>query len=156
MGIAITLKEFFDNHKTAYELIPHPRTASTLESSEVAHVPGDRMVKSVLLGDQERYLLALIPATHHLNINRVNKMLGRDLKLIEEDEISGAFSDCEVGAIPPVGEAYGIDTLLDSSLANQKELFMESGDHSLLIRVEGSAFMDLLGEEEPVVISEHL
>ncbi|MES9857384.1 MAG: hypothetical protein ABW166_12370 [Sedimenticola sp.] len=49
-----------------------------------------------------------------------------------------------------------IDTLLDSSLANQTELFMESGDHSLLIRVEGSAFMDLLGEEEPVVISEHL
>ncbi|MES9855358.1 MAG: YbaK/EbsC family protein [Sedimenticola sp.] len=156
MGIAITLKEYFDNHGTAYELIPHPRTTSTLESSEVAHIPGDRMVKGVLLGDQDHYLLALIPATHHLNIGRVNQILGCKLELITEDELASAFSDCEVGAIPPVGEAYGIDTLLDSSLADKSELYLESGDHSVLIRVAGSTFMDLAGKRESVAISEHL
>ncbi|MES9899623.1 MAG: YbaK/EbsC family protein [Sedimenticola sp.] len=156
MGIAITLKEFFENHQTAYELIPHPRTASTLESSEVAHIPGDRMVKGVLLGDQDQYMLALIPATHHLNIGRVNQILGRKLELITEDELASAFSDCEVGAIPPVGEAYGIETLLDSNLADQAELYLESGDHSVLIRMEREAFLDIVGGKEGLAISEHL
>ncbi|MEJ1418247.1 MAG: YbaK/EbsC family protein, partial [Candidatus Sedimenticola sp. (ex Thyasira tokunagai)] len=113
-------------------------------------------VKGVLLGDQDRYMLALIPATHHLNIGRVNQILGRKLELITEDELASAFSDCEVGAIPPVGEAYGIETLLDSNLADQAELYLESGDHSVLIRMEREAFLDVVGGNEALAISEHL
>lgn len=156
MGIAITLKEFFANHDVAYELIPHPRSASTLETSEAAHIPGDRMVKGVLLGDQNQYLLALIPATHQLDIGRVNRVLGKQMVLTNEEELEAAFSDCEVGAVPPFGEAYGIETLLDISLADQSELFLESGDHSVLIRLDGKTFIKLLGESEAVEISEHL
>ena len=156
MGIAITLKEYLANHGTEYELIKHGRTGSALETSASAHVPGDRMVKTILLGDEERYFLALIPATHHLDIDKLNQILQRKLRLVPEDELASAFSDCEVGSVPPVGEAYGIETLADSSLMDQPELFFESGDHGVLIRVDNTVFKDLVVGATPVHISEHL
>ncbi len=156
MGIAITLKEYLAEHNSSYEEILHTRTSSTLQTSEAAHVPGDRMVKPVLLGDEDRYLLALIPATHRLEIDRLSEALGRKLELIPENEVASAFSDCELGAIPPVGDAYGIETWVDSSLVDLPEVYFESGDHEVLIRMDGEQFRKLLGEATPAQISHHI
>ncbi|MCP3667839.1 MAG: YbaK/EbsC family protein [Gammaproteobacteria bacterium] len=156
MGIAITLKEFFEDHGIEVEAIEHPRTASSLMTSEAAHVPGDRMVKAVLLGDDEGYVLALIPATHRLEIEKLDILLGRKLSLISEDEVASAFSDCETGSIPPLGDVYGVETWIDSSLWEQSEVFFESGDHAVLIRMMGTKFRELLGVKTPVNMSYHL
>lgn len=156
MAIAITLKDFLDEHHAQYQLIAHPRTTSTLHTSEVAHVPGDQMVKSVLLGDDESYVIAILPATHMLDLDRIKQLTGRDLYLIEEDEMTSAFADCETGSLPPIGDAYGIDTLVDSSLLNQTKIYFESGDHGLLVNMSAEEFMDLLGDITPQRISHHL
>ncbi|MCU7916705.1 MAG: YbaK/EbsC family protein [Candidatus Thiodiazotropha sp. (ex Gloverina cf. vestifex)] len=101
MAIAITLKEYLRNHDLDYEEIDHRPTDSALMSSEAARIPGDRMAKSVLLGDDERYLLAVIPATHRFRLDHVARLTGRKFTLISEDELEDAFSDCEPGAVPP-------------------------------------------------------
>ena len=156
MGIAITLREYLDDHAASYEAIEHTRTASTLESAEAAHIKGDQMVKSVLLGDDQSYLMALIPATHRLDIQDLEHSLGRRLEMVSEAEVSSAFSDCETGSIPPFGEAYGIETWVDRDLLNQKEVFFESGDHKVLIRMEGDKFRELVGDMSMTHISHHI
>ncbi len=156
MGIAITLKEYLADHNTQYEQVPHRRTSSTLEASEAAHISGDQMVKPVLLGDANRYFLALIPATHRLEIDKLNKLLGRNLVLMPEVEVARAFSDCEVGSIPPVGDAYGIETWVDSSLVSQSDLYCESGDHQLLLHLNVDEFKSLFDETLPAQICHHI
>ncbi|MES9966691.1 MAG: YbaK/EbsC family protein [Sedimenticola sp.] len=156
MGVAITLREYLSDHAASYETIAHPRTASALQTSEVSHVPGDRMVKSVLLGDDDSYVMALIPASHRLDIEHVNDTIGRELDLMPETEVAGAFTDCEVGSIPPVGEAYGIETLVEPCLLDEPEVFFESGDHGVLIRMSGEQFRELLGEAARTEMSHHL
>jgi len=156
MGIAITLKEYLTDHTVEYEAIEHARTSSTLQSSEVAHVMGDQMVKSVLLGDGESYLMALIPATHRLDVSDLNKSLGRELKLMSEEEVAGAFADCETGSIPPFGEAYGIETWVEQSLFKQPEVFFESGDHGVLIRMDGGKFRELMSNAPLTHMSHHI
>ena len=156
MAIAITLKEYLDNRGLSYEVIQHPRTDSTLMSSQAAHVPGDRMAKSVLLGDEESYLMAIIPATHHLDIGHLSRLTHRKLELIEEDELVDAFFDCEPGAVPPAGMAYGIHTIADSSLTAQPDIYFESGDHTRLIHITGESFRSLVDETAEEQISHHL
>lgn len=156
MGIAITLKEYMSDHDTSYEQVYHTRTGCSLETSEVAHIAGDKMVKSVLLGDDKRYFLALIPATHRLEIEKLNKILDRKLVLMPEVEVARAFSDCEVGSIPPAGDAYGIETWVDASLVDQADLYFESGDHELLLHTSIEDFKSLLGEAIPAQISYHI
>jgi Ala-tRNA(Pro) deacylase len=156
MGIAITLQEYLIDHQSKYEVIEHTRTSSALETSEVAHVPGDQLVKSILLGDEDRYLLAVIPATHRLEINKLSEVVKHRLQLITESEMAGAFSDCEVGAMPPIGEAYGIDTWVDPVIFTQPEVYFESGDHHSLIRMSGEDFRELLKDTRQLPISHHL
>jgi len=156
MGIAITLKEYLSDHNTSYEQVYHTRTGCTLETSEVAHISGDKMVKPVLLGDDNRYFLALIPATHRLEIETLNDILDRDLVLMPDAEVARAFSDCELGSIPPIGDAYGIETWVDSCLVGQDDVYFESGDHELLLHTTVDDFKSLLGEAVPVRISHHI
>jgi Ala-tRNA(Pro) deacylase len=143
MAIAITLREYLQNNDISYDVIDHRRTDSTLNTAEAAHIPGDRMAKSVLLGDDDSYLLAVIPATHRLVMGQLIKLTGRELSLISEDELQQAFADCETGALPPTGLPYGIETLIDASLLDQPELYFESGDHGKLIHISRDKFKEL-------------
>lgn len=156
MAIAITLKEYMENHGLTYDVIEHRRTDSALTSSEAARIPGDRMAKSVLLGDDNSYLLAVIPATHRVQLEEIARLTGRKFSLITEDELGEAFSDCEVGSIPPMGGPYGIETLVDSRLMLEPDVYCESGDHGKLLHLTADTFR--AAEEEAVVaeIGRHL
>jgi Ala-tRNA(Pro) deacylase len=157
MGIAITLKEYLDDHGLQYQVIDHMPTDSALASCEAAHIPGDRMAKSVLLGDNESYLLVVVPATYRVRLEEIARLTGRHFRLIPEDEVESAFSDCEGGAIPPIGFPYGIETLVDSHLMAQPDgVYCESGDHGKLLYMSLDSFR--AAEEEAVIapISRHI
>lgn len=156
MAIAITLLEYLQNHDVDYEIIDHRRTDSALRSSEAVRIKGDRMAKSVLLGDDESYLLAVVPASYRLRLREIKRLTGRRLQLIDEDETTEAFADCETGSIPPMGLAYGIDTLLDSHLLKEPDIYFESGDHGKLIHMSSESFRKL--EEDALIaeIGEHI
>jgi Ala-tRNA(Pro) deacylase len=156
MAIALTLKEYLDAHGIRYDIIEHQRTDSTLQTCEAAHIPGDLMAKSVLLGDDESYLMAVIPATHRLQLDRLKELTGRRLELIEEIELVEAFADCEPGAVPPIGKAYGIETLVDHHLLTQPDVYCETGDHTKLMHLSGKQFQRLAEETAEQDISKHL
>ncbi|MBT3011718.1 MAG: YbaK/EbsC family protein [Candidatus Thiodiazotropha sp. (ex Lucina aurantia)] len=156
MAIAITLREYLQNQGVSFDVIDHRRTDSTLHTAEAAHIPGDRMAKSVLLGDDESYLLAVIPATHRLELEQLKQLTGRKLSLISEDELQQAFADCETGAVPPTGMPYGIETLVDASLLKQPDLYFESGDHGKLIHISVDKFRELESEAIVAEFSRHL
>lgn len=156
MAIAITLKEYLENQHVTYEVIEHRRTDSTLESCEVAHIPGDRMAKSVLLGDDESYLMAVIPATYRLQLNQLDDLTGRKLEFIEEAELTDAFADCDPGSIPPTGKPYGIETLVDDHLLQQPEIYFEAGDHTRLIHMSGQQFRELFRKNRVENIGKHI
>ena len=156
MGIATTLQDYLESRGIAYEVVEHPHTNSALRAAEAAHVPGDRVAKPVLLGDDDSYLLAVIPATHRLDVDRLNQTMARSLQMLPEDEIDATFSDCERGAIPAIGEAYGVDVVIDPSLVHQPDIYFESGDHEHLIRMAGDDFRGLMSNAPRAQVSHHL
>jgi Ala-tRNA(Pro) deacylase len=156
MGVAMTLKDYLEGLNLAYEVISHVHAPSAMRTAEAAHVPGDQVAKSVLLGDEDSYLLAVIPSTYRLELPRLNQLTARHLEFIPEDEIEAAFSDCERGAIPPVGQAYGIETVVESDLVRQEAVYFESGDHEHLIKMSGKDFRTLMGEVHRAHVSHHL
>lgn len=155
MGIATTLRDYLESRGIAYEVVEHPHTNSAMRAAQAAHVPGDQVAKPVLLGDDHSYLLAVIPATHRLELDRLNQMLSRSLEMLPEDEIEATFADCERGAIPPIGEAYGVDVVIDPVLMHQPDVYFESGDHEHLIHVNGEIFRDLMAHAPRAHVSHH-
>jgi Ala-tRNA(Pro) deacylase len=155
MAIATTIREYLESRNVKYELVAHPHTDSAMRAAEAAHVPGDKVAKPVLLGDDHSYLLAVIPATHRLDLDRLNQVMARSLEMLPEDEIETTFSDCERGAIPAVGEPYGVDVVVDPSLIHQPDVYFESGDHEHLVHIDGDAFRALLEHAPRAQVSHH-
>ena len=147
MTISVTVQRYLQDRGVRYEVLTHPFTGSSSETAQSAHVSGDRIAKTVVLRDgaaADGYLLAVIPASHHLDLDGLQKWLGRSVALASEQEIGRLFPDCDLGAIPPLGEAYGLDAVLDDSLVGADEVCFEGGDHQSLVKVGGDVFRQLL------------
>jgi Ala-tRNA(Pro) deacylase len=102
------------------------------------------VAKSVLLEDERGYLVAVLPASHRIRIRELTEQLERSLELASEPELGELFQDCEPGAVPPVGAAYGLPTVVDDSLLNAPEVYFEAGDHEDLVHLSGVEFLSLL------------
>jgi Ala-tRNA(Pro) deacylase len=140
MAIARTVEEFLKSHAVAYDLVPHPRSLSSMRTAQVAHIPGDQLAKSVLLEDDAGYLMAVLPSTHRVDLGQLHHQLNRRVGLAIEKEVTELFRDCDPGAIPAIGAAYRVDTIIDEALLQQPDVYFEAGDHEALVHVSGKAF----------------
>ena len=143
MAIAMHLKDYLTAQGVAYEVITHPRAASTVASAVRAGVPSDRVAKAVVLEDEGGYLLALVPASHRVQLGRLRQWLDRRLGLATERELAALFDDCELGAIPAAAGAYGLPMVCDDSLTEQPDIYFEGGDHCSLVHISGADFRRL-------------
>ena len=139
MAIAATLSNYLMAQDVEYDVLTHPHTATSGESAQAAHVPGSRLAKSVILEDDQGYLMVVLPSSRQVNMQELHRQLNRNLVLATESELGGLFADCEIGALPPIGSAYGVETVVDDAIA-------EAGDHEQLVHVSAETFQSLLGE----------
>jgi Ala-tRNA(Pro) deacylase len=158
MAIAKTLERHLQDTGCRYELVTHPHSGSSMQTAEVAHVPGDALAKGLVLRDEAGLLLVVVPSDYHVQLDALNTLLDRELAFVAERELAGIFPDCEPGAVPPIGAAYGIATLWDpeASLGVQQHVFFEAGDHLTLVRVSGKQFHELMATADRAHFSHHL
>lgn len=143
MGMAARLKSFLDSQGIRYEVLPHHHTSTSLETARAAHVPGDRIAKSVVLEDELGYLMAILPASCRVSLDALERQLHRKLQLAPEAELAGLFQDCEIGAVPPVADPYGMPAVVDDRLWNLPDVYFEAGDHEDLVHLSGEAFQEI-------------
>ena len=138
------MKSYIEGRGVSYEVITHPASGSSHESAERAHVDEGHIAKAVILVDDQGAVMAVVPGSAWVKLSAVKDELDREMVLAEEEHAAGHFPDCDPGAIPPLGPAYGMQTLMDKALASLSHVFFESGDHRTLIRVDGKDFLELL------------
>lgn len=155
MAISMTLQRYLDGQGIQFDLMPHKHTFNSSSTAEAAHIPGDSLAKAVLLEDQQGYLMAVIPSTHRLNLAMLRSTLHRPLELATEGELTELFPDCELGAVPPVGSAFGLETVVDQSLLIRPEIWFEAGDHEDVVHLLGSQFRSLVEDAKRAHFSIH-
>lgn len=154
MSIAASVERHLQHLGVKYDVIPHRHTSNSSYSAQAAHVPGEQLAKCVMLEDDRGYVMAIVPATRKVDLGALHRRLGRELGLATESELAGLFVDCELGAMPPLGDAYGVDAIVDKSLVNNRDVYFESGDHRGLVHVSGPDFLRLMGDAPRDAISD--
>ena len=72
-------------------------------------------------------------------------MLGaQDVRLAREDEFASSFPDCEVGAMPPFGNLYGVPVIVDRALAEDDTIVIQAGTHTDTLSLKYSDFARLV------------
>lgn len=155
MEMAGTLIKYLAQHGIAYDRLPHRHTDSSINSAHAAHIPDGKLAKPVILEDEAGYVMAVIPADQHIKIARLNRILNRQMGLATEEELGPLFQDCEPGAVPPLGQAYGLETIVDSNLDDCNDIYFEAGNHEELVRVKGTDFRKLMKNNMHATICKH-
>jgi Ala-tRNA(Pro) deacylase len=145
MAVAETVQRYLEQHSVEYDLVLHPHTGSSHGTAEAAHVSEDHIAKAVIVKDTTGYAMVVVPASNWVDLEHLQKELDRDFHLAIEEELAKLFSDCEAGAVPPLGPAYGVETFLDQALTSLANVYFEAGDHEQLVHTTGDDFRTLLG-----------
>jgi Ala-tRNA(Pro) deacylase len=146
---AMNVQKFLQKRGLQFTAMPHQPTFDAQSLALAVQVPGQEVAKSVLLRCGREYVLALLPATHTVDLHAVKDLLGcAHVALATEAECGSHFADCELGALPPFGSEYGMRTIMDDSLARDVEIVFEGNSHREAIRMRTD---DFRGLEQPLV-----
>ena len=143
MALAPTLQKHLDQTVT-YEVISHDPTMSSTHTAQACHVSGDCLAKAIVLRRDGGYMLAVLPASHHIRLPDLRQQIGEDVALADEIEIERLFPDCALGAVPAIGECYDLDVIVDDSMQQQPEVYLEGGDHTTLVHISQAQFTRLM------------
>ena len=145
MSIAATLQKHLSRKHIVYDVVSHSPTMASVLSAEARCVPPERVAKGVVVRSGDRYVLAVLPASRRISRTELKMELGEKFALASENELEQLFEDCVAGAVPPVGEAYGLDAVVEPSISGQPDVYFEGGDHATLVHVTQTQFAKLIG-----------
>jgi Ala-tRNA(Pro) deacylase len=144
MGMALKLQQYLDARGIAYDVTKHARTATAAQTAHASHVSGHCLAKGVVLKGKDGFVLAVVPASRQVQLDAVGRSLDRPVSMATEEEIAPLFPDCEIGAVPPIGAAYGLETVVDDAFDKVSDIYFEAGDHRSLVHISEKAFRDLM------------
>lgn len=139
------LKKFLDEKGVAYTVIRHSEAFTAQEIAAAMHVHGKELVKVIIVKSGDRYYMCALPASYRVDMGKLKNVLDvKDLRLATEEEFSNLFSDCEVGAMPPFGNLYKMDTHMDRVVTENEEIVFQAGDHMEAIKMRYSDYAELV------------
>lgn len=145
MSLAKTVDYALSLTRVDYQILRHHHSSTSLGTARTAHVDPAELAKAVVLKDQIGPLLAVVPASERLDLDRLRETLRRPgLDFLPEDQLDALFFDCDKGAIPPLGPDYRVPTLVDTRLRDADNVYFEAGDHEDLVHVNQTSFRALM------------
>lgn len=148
MTMSARLKSYLDGHHIRYTLMTHSPAYTAQSAAATLHVPGKELAKTVVVRAGSQTLLAVLPASYHVDLKKLGEVLGKRAEIATEAEFISLFPDCELGAMPPLGELYRLPVYVDESLAADDEVVFNAGTHRDAIRMR---YADLVALSHPKV-----
>jgi Ala-tRNA(Pro) deacylase len=142
---ATKIKEFLDSRGVKYVSIRHSPAFSASEVAASAHVSGRDFAKTLVVKIEGAMAMVVLPANRRLVLSDLREMLeSPHVTLANETEFRDAFPDCELGAMPPFGNLYGMSVYVAANLADEPEIAFNAGTHTEVIKLAYADFAQLV------------
>jgi len=139
------LQDYLDQHDIQYVTISHSPAYTAQHIAALAHVPGNELAKTVIVKIDDKFAMAVLPASLRIDLRHLQEAIGADeVTLSSETEFKELFPDCEVGAMPPFGNLYDMGVYVAEQLTEDDEIAFNSGTHSELVKMSYHDFANLV------------
>ena len=139
------LREFLDSHGVRYFVVSHSPAYTAQEIAAAAHVPGKELAKTVMVNIDRKMAMVILPASRQLDFELLRALTKtRDVELASENEFAGLFPECEIGAMPPFGNLFGMDVYASEELEADDEIAFNAGAHTELLRLSYEDYKKLV------------
>lgn len=124
------LHSYLDRFNVRYQTTEHPVVYTSQQLAEAEHVSGRQVIKPVLVEADGQMILCALPACDRVDFDALRTDLEADaIRLVGEAEMREVFRGCELGAEPPIGALFGLPTIMDESLLEQRKVTFQAGSH---------------------------
>ncbi|MCA9393896.1 MAG: YbaK/EbsC family protein [Candidatus Omnitrophica bacterium] len=152
MSISSRLRKLLDGHQIHYQVIHHAQAFTAPEIAETAHESGKEFAKTVVCNVDGVMKMIVLPAHEQVDLRHLAEVFhAGSVVLATETELAAMFPDCEVGAMPPFGEIYGLEVMVDEHLAGNDLISFNAGNHREIIKMRYIDF-DRLIKPKPVKV----
>jgi Ala-tRNA(Pro) deacylase len=139
------LQEFLDEHQVKYVVISHSRAFTTQEVAAATHIPGKELAKSVIIEIDGTTAMAVVPGSQKVDLDLLRDAVGaRQVTLAKEATFKDRFPECDLGAMPPFGNLYGMPVYVADSLTEDEEIAFNAGSHTQLVKLSYRDFERLV------------
>ena len=139
------LRDFLDDHGIKYVSIAHSKAYTAQEIAAKTHIPGKDVAKTVMVKLDGKMAMAVLPASYKVDFHLLKKASGAtEVELATETEFKDIFPECELGAMPPFGNLYGMEVFVAQTLADDEEICFNAGSHTELIKLPYTDFVSLV------------
>jgi Ala-tRNA(Pro) deacylase len=139
------LTEYLDTSKVKYVVILHSPAYTAQEVAASVHIPGKEMAKTVMARIDDTMSMVVLPASHMVDFTQLRQALGASkVELATEAEFKGLFPECEVGAMPPFGNLYSMNVIVEQGLTEDEEIAFNAGTHKELVKLSYKDFESLV------------
>jgi Ala-tRNA(Pro) deacylase len=145
MPIMKRLSELFDETKISYEVYNHPLAYTAQEVAATQHVSGDALAKVVMLKVDGALVMVVLMGSQKVSLATVKESLeAREVQLATEDEFVSKFPGCEIGAMPPFGNLFGLPVYVDPALERDEYIYFNAGNHVQTVKLKYMDFETLV------------
>lgn len=145
----VTLKDFLDQESVRYRCLKHPPGFTAQSLAHHCKVPADQVAKTVIIQMDGDMAMLVMPASFRIRWDRLTDVLYTDLiELADEDDFKDRFPNCEVGAMPPFGNLFGMDVYMCEHLTQQSEITFAAGSHTKAIQMPMADYLRLVKPTE--------
>ena len=130
MEIPKQLIDCLSQNNVEYEILHHAEAITAQRVAQAEHIKGRHQAKVVMIRSGDEHLMMVLPADHQIDLEKVEKVIGKPVSLAKENEFKSLFRDSAIGAMPPFGNLYGLQTFVDTHLAEQEYIVFEAGTHT--------------------------
>jgi Ala-tRNA(Pro) deacylase len=139
------IADFLDTYQIRYVVITHSPTYTAQGVAALAHIPGKEMAKTVIVRANGKFMMAVLPASQHVDLRALRAVLGTtEVHIAQESEFEALFPGCELGAMPPFGNLFGMSVYCDTSLREDRQIAFNAGSHRELIRMDFDDYLNLV------------
>jgi Ala-tRNA(Pro) deacylase len=139
------VRAFLDSRGVKYVTIRHSPAFTAAEVAASAHVAGRDFAKTVMVWIGGHLAMVVLPASRRIVLHDLRELLeSPEARLATEVEFRDDFPDCELGAMPPFGNLYGLPVYIAASLAAESEIAFNAGSHTEIIKMAYADFEDLV------------
>jgi len=139
------LRQYLEEHHVKYVTMSHSPAFTAQEIAASAHVPGKELAKTVMVKLDGKMAMVVLPAPDKVSANRLKEVTGaREVELASEREFADLFPKCEVGAMPPFGNLWDMETFADSHLREDEFIAFNAGSHTELVKLSFADFERLV------------
>ena len=152
MPIPAHISKFLDSQHVTYQSHTHLRAYTAQGTAQAQHLSGKRLAKVVIVVvDNKKLIMAVVPASCRVDLERLGHLLDTSwIRLASEEEFKGAFPECELGAMPPLGNIYHLDVWVDAALKSCPTIAFNAGTHAEIIQM---SFLDFEHMVHPQIAS---